>query len=764
MKKQSDTVLWEAKPAGKWVEAYPIGNGTIGAMCFGGIAEERYALNHEELWSGHPRDNIAHADHSALVQAKELVRAGKYQEADALIQRDFTGYATNAYLPVGNLHLKTYLPEGEISDYSRALSLEEAVHTVSFKAGGVTFMREDFVSAPAGAMVIRLTADRAGALSFDLTFDSLLRSFSSLEGDTLALDGEAYQHSEQNRRWYSEFKSYYEEGERGIRYRAAVRVVDTDGRLETADGGMKPMLGVRDASYATVMLGIATDFAGYDKMPGASGKDYRAEAAAPLQAAAFSSLRALHVEDYRRFYARTDFAPDGVVEDAPPTGGRLVAFAEGKEDPTLYALYFNFGKYLLISSAREGTQPGNLQGIWSEYLTPPWNSNYTLNINTEMNDWATLPLGLFEIQMPLVRLIEEISVTGRETASRLYHAPGFVCHHNTDLWRLTVPVPGLPLWSFWGMSGGWLCRHLYDRYLYTRDIDFLRDRALPVMREAARFYLSQLEEDKDGYLIYFPSTSPESDYRMNDTGETAIISETSTMTMAIVRELFGNILAASEVLGERDALTEEIAAALPRLLPYRTEEASGCLREWYTDSQACDVHHRHISALYPLHPGHDITPDKTPELARAARLLLERRGDKGTGWSVAWKINFWARLWDGDRAKAVLDLQLEPGDDATKKGGTYPNLFDAHPPFQIDGNFGAVSGIIEMLVQSREGEVLLLPALSEKFPAGKLSGIRLIGGGSISLAWREGKLLSYSLQMPEGVPAPAVFCAGERLN
>ena len=756
--KNSATVLLSRRPAHDWNAAYPMGNGKLGAMVFGGVQSERIDLNHDELWTGYPgRDPYDGANYEALERAKEQVRRGDLRGAEETIAAGFTGASAEAYMPLGTLTIGFGLPDGEATDYRRELDLENARQTVSFRIGDVVFCREYIVSYPVGAFFVRLSASVPGALSFSASLSSPLLSFSVRQNGILTLDGQCPINSQQNRERVAGRDEWYvdDPARSGIRFRGALTVLDTDGVPSKETDGQKE-IAVSGASYALLGFTAATSFAGYDRHPVTEGKEYRRAALAALD-----SLRGItwdeqvkeHERDWHTFWDRTSFSLGG-EENPPETDRRLVAHSDGEADPSLYALYFNFGKYLLLSSSRPGSQATNLQGIWSNLISPPWNSDYTVNINTEMNDWATLPLNLPEMQEPLIDLIRGIADRGRQTARTLYRADGFVCHHNTDLWRHTAPVSGKPVWSFWTGSGGWLCRHLYDRYLYTGDAAFLRDVALPIMREAARFYLSQLEEDGEGYLIYLPGTSPESRFIVHGTGENCVIGKTSTMMMAIIRELFSSILSGEEILGERSDLSEPIAAALPRLLPYRTEDASGCLREWYEDAEAEDPKHRHISALYGLHPARQITPDGTPELAEAARKLMARRGDEGTGWSLAWKINFAARLFEGDHALRLLDLQLRPAwtvgerkpGEALFKGGTYPNLFDAHPPFQIDGNFGAVAGMIEMIVQSREGEVLLLPALPGSWGNGEIRGIRLIGNLILDLVWRDGKPIKWKIK------------------
>jgi alpha-L-fucosidase 2 len=424
-----------------------------------------------------------------------------------------------------------------------------------------------------------------------------------------------------------------------------------------------------------------------------------------------------------------------------PTDERLLEFNSGKSDRGLWSLLFNYGRYLTIAGSRDGSEAMNLQGIWNDSLTPRWSSNYTVNINTQMNYYPTLMIDLPEMTKPLIKLIREISITGKETARELYHAEGFVCHHNTDLWRHTTPIPGKALWSFWNMASGWLCRHLYDYYVYTLDTEFLSNTAYPIMKKAAAFYLDMLTDDGNGSLIISPSTSPENGF-ITERGPCGV-SKTATLSMSIIKELFGNVEKCAEILSISDDVTNRIKTVTPHLLPFKTGR-NGALLEWYDEEKEVDVHHIHISHLYALHPAKLITDD-TPLLQEAARKTLKKRGDEGTGWSFSWKINFWARLKDGNHALRLINMQLRPAWVRSSGGGTYQNMFNAHPPFQIDGNFGATSGICEMLLQSDEKTIELLPALPDEWRDGRIEGIRAMNNIKASIEWKNGALVHYKL-------------------
>lgn len=732
--------LYYDAAAADWNAALPLGNGRLGAMVYGDMRREHIALNLDELWTGYPREPEARNVEAALSAARRALDDGDSFRATKIIEEHCARFNMEAYMPLGHLYID--FPEAEITGYSRTLDLTEAVHRVNCKRDGNPVTATAFASFPDRVIVYRITAGKQGSLSFTVSFASDMKHEITVDGNTLILDGECIANSPANRAMFPERDFLYSDdpAKRGILYRGAMRVV-TDGEVSPENGA----LSVKNATDAILYFTAESSFNGFDKHPYLEGKAYKPAVSAILAAAEKESYAALfkrHTDDYTALYSRValDIGSDGKKD--VPTDRRLREFAagQGSADRGLITLFFNYGRYLAISASRPGSQPMNLQGIWNDSLTPPWHSNYTTNINLEMNYWPILMCDLPELNLPLVKMIGELAVNGSRTAETMYGADGFVVHHNSDLWRKTFPTTMDACWMFWPMSSGWLCRHLFDHYLYTADKEFLRNTAYPLMKSAATFYLCMLTEDKDGYLVMSPSTSPENIFIEN--GNICAVAVTSAMTMSIIRELFSECLKAADITGmEDDAFLKRIRSALPRLLPLRIGK-KGDIIEWYKDEEWYDPHHRHVSHLYALHPAHEITPEKTPALIEAAKKTLYYRGDEGTGWSISWKINFFARLRDGDHALRLIKRQLNPVRAGDTAGGTYPNLFDAHPPFQIDGNFGVVSGIIEMLVQTDGENTYLLPALPSEWQNGSLRGVRLIGGAKLDMTWENGALAS----------------------
>ncbi|MFD1198646.1 glycoside hydrolase N-terminal domain-containing protein [Brucella gallinifaecis] len=722
--------LWYDRPAAIWTEALPVGNGRLGAMVFGGDWSERLQINESTFWNGGPYQPVNHSASETLPEVRRLILEGKYQDAERLATQSAMADPDlqTSYQPIGDVRFSMH-HDMNITGYRRKLDLSTAVAETQYQCQGITFRREVFATAIHNVLVCRLSADRPGALSMSVLLSSPQNGEPvDVVNATLGYDGH-------NRR---------QNGIQGaLNFAFRVRVLADGGLIDTGPETVR----VLEADSVILLIDAGTNFRRYDDVSG----NPQADVLARLDAAAkipYDTLLAAHIAEHKRLFDTMSISLSTRAEPALTTDKRIANYMQG-DDPSLAALYVQYGRYLGISCSRPGTQPANLQGIWNEDILPAWNSKYTVNINTEMNYWLADPANLSETFLPLLEMMEDIAQTGQEMARVHYGARGFVLHHNTDLWRATGPIDG-PHWGLWPMGGAWLSVQLYDHYRFNPNLKLL-SRIYPILKGAAEFALDTLITlPGSDYLVTCPSLSPENSHPFGSS-----LCAGPAMDRQILRDLFDAVAEASVLLECDVDLRSAVMAARNRLPADRIGQA-GQLQEWLEDwdVEAPEQDHRHVSHLYALYPSLQIDPLETAELAKAAQVALERRGDEATGWGIGWRLNLWARLGNGAKAQQVLNLLLSPE-------RTYPNLMDAHPPFQIDGNFGGAAGILEMLVQSRPGEIRLLPALPEKWSEGRVSGIRVRGGHVIDMEWSDrtitlltikgGSDCTISIRHPQGI-------------
>lgn len=760
-----EKILKYSKEAQYFEEALPLGNGQLGAMVYGRCFEERISLNHDTLWSGKPYEQYVENSYESNEKAKKLLKEGKRYEAQREIEENFTGTWLTSYMMLGTLYIKNLGMENkQPSSYTRTLDMETGLANVSYTIDGVDYKKEYFVSFPHNCVMVKITSSQP--TDYELYGDCVGKSHVTAYDNNLYFSGECP----------TELSPEYSKSDKPIVYDGDGVKVTAIAKLKTngsVDGSQMEKVTVKGATELIAYFICETSFVAFNVLPSKKTFEPCYDRMKELYEVSYDEIKKAHIDDFSSLFNKisTDFG--GKASDLD-TDERL---KEQEKDAGMCELLYNFGRYLIISASREGSRPTNLQGIWNESYYAPWSSNYTLNINAEMNYWPVLMSDLVSCNLPIIEQTKNICENGRKTAKILYNAKGFVSHHNSDLWAHTTPVGAKRVtssqYAYWNMSGGWLCRHLFEHYEYTLDKEYLRNTAYPIMKESAEFFLSILEED-NGKWIVTPSTSPENSYILD--GKYTYLAKYAVMSQSIVEDLFKNLSRAASVLNIDDEFIKEINAKKDNIGIYKAG-SEGQLLEYDEEFEESDIYHRHVSHLYGFYPADIITTENNPNVAQMVKRSLERRGDEGTGWSMGWKVCLWAKLKDGDHAMKLVKNQLrfmparpDSTVDMWHSGGTYANMFDAHPPFQIDGNYGVCAGIAQMFLQCEDGKIKILPALPSEMKNGSIKGLLAKGNIKVDIEWKDNQLSYLKLVTPikqtaiiniDGADHAVELCANE---